>query len=187
MSKTIPILVAVDAERILQDHQPNGYNPVSLKNDGRGYAFLMSCWANVDRYQDINMDRYLTGAQGLQDQQEGGYGLNVKAEAGDIIQWRAVCLSSPFQYRCYIHSFTLVNNWTWKNIAPPKPQIKKATYAAVTPASTTPRRVAPVTAEDYWWESVVVSTDRQPYNMQYAIIDSDGTHRGVFSHDPDIT
>ena len=190
MSKTIPILVVVDAESILRDHKANGYTPVDLKNSGRGYVFLMSDWANVDQYKNIDLDPYMEDPIGVQDQQEGGYSLNLKPDVGDIIRWRAVCLSSPFQHRCYLQSLTLIQGWTdWKFVTPPKPRIERVTYACVGAGagSTAPRRVAPVVADDYWWESVVVGTTRQPYNVQYAIVDSDRSHRGIFSHDPYIT
>jgi hypothetical protein len=182
MSKIIKILVAVDAESILRDHTPNGSQPVPLKNEGKGYAFLMTDWADTDEYQYTSTYSY-AGAI-LQDQEEGGYALNVRAEVDDVIEWRAVTLTSPFHYRCYLSGLQCVGGWY--NVTQPIPKIRSVACATITPGS---KRLDIVNAQvyDYWWESTVKNTNRQAYNVLYNIVDGTGANRGVFTHDPYIT
>lgn len=182
MSKTIKIFVAVDAESILRDHTPNRSQPVPLKNDGKGYAFLLTDWADTDQYQYTSA--YAYGGAILQDQEEGGYALNVRAEVADVIEWRAVALTSPFHYRCYLSGLQYIGGWY--DITQPQPKMKAVTCAAINPG-TKPPSVMTAQVNDYWWESTVTSTNRQAYNLLYTIVDDNGSNRGVFSHDPYIT
>lgn len=180
MPKNISILVVVDAESILRDHTSGGSQPVPLKNAGKGYAFLLSSWADTDQYQGTTTYNEV----GEQDQEEGGYALNLRAEVGDVIMWRAVSMTSPFQYRCYLYGLQFDGGWI--DITAPQPKIKPVTYAAVDPGAKTIGGVTTVQANDYWWESTVQKTDRQPYNLLYAIVDQDGSNRGIYVHDPYI-
>lgn len=183
MSKIIKIFVAIDAEKILQDHKPNGSQPVQLKNDGKGYAFLLTNWADADQYKYTTTYAYY-GAN-LQDQEEGGYALNVKADVNDVIEWRAVSLTSPLHYQCYLSS--LEPSGSWSNISQPAPKSKSVTCARMIPTGVRSVSVNTVQKNDYWWESTVTSTNRQAYNLLYTIVDNNGSNRGIFTHDPYIT
>ena len=178
----IKILVVVDAERILRDHTPNGSQPVPLKNAGKGYAYLLTEWSDTDQYQGTTT--FKSNWVNEQDQEEGGYSLNVRAKAGDIVQWRAASLTSPFQYRCYLKG---LEYGSWVNITAPQSKTKPLTYTIANPGAAISGGVTAVQTNDYWWESTVQSSNRQAYNLLYTIIDNNGSNRGIFSHDPYIS
>ncbi|WP_157664774.1 AidA/PixA family protein [Bordetella genomosp. 9] len=181
MPNIINILAVVDAERVLQDHVPNPSAVVPLKSSGQGYGFLMTEWANTDQYQDANI--FAKVAE--QDQEEGGYALNVKAAAGDIVRWRMISLTSPFQYQCYLCGLDPVGGWL--HITQPQPKSAAPVSAVVAPAPAPATGLAKVQTTDYWWESTVTDNLRQAYNVLFTITDSAGVQRGQFSWDPYIS
>jgi hypothetical protein len=181
MPKVINILAVVDAERVLRDHAPTTSAPTPLKNDGQGYVFMLTEWADTDQYQGTNI--FAKVAE--QDQEEGGYSLNVKAEAGDTVRWRLISLTSPFQYQCYLYGLSPVGGWL--HITEPQPKTSAVTCAAINPAAPTSDTLITVQGHDFWWESQVTDNRRQAYNLLFAITDNASLQRGQFTCDPYIT
>ena len=180
MPKIINILTIIDAERVLQDHPHSLSQPVELKNNGKGYTYMLTEWADTDQYQGL----YYFYKVDEQDQEQGGYTLNVVADPGDILRWRLIALTSPLNYQCYLYNLYGLGGWL--DITPPQPKSIPVTCAIIDPSARTSNSIIPVKKNDFWWESTVTKPHghRQAYNLIFSIADSDGIQIGQFSSDP---
>jgi hypothetical protein len=148
----IDVLIVVDAPRVLQDHGTNKGastgNYVPLKNDGKGYVYMVTTW----------MD-----AQG-----EGTSELDVFAKKGDLIRWRMTSMSGGSQYQCFITHF-LINNGA-QNISAPQAKYARVNVPVLDPKSPKLNNVIPSQADDFYWESTVLnSTAPVTYHIEFCI------------------
>ncbi len=183
---TINVLTVVDTEAVLQDY-PTASNPnlsthIPLKHAGKGYVFSLTEWAATDQEQGSS---YLRTAVIRQDQEEGGYGLNIKAEIGDTIQWRMIALNGPM--RCQAYLTHLVPPQTWHCIKPPVHRSAVVSNATIVASVTGEEQLVSLSTFDFRWETTVESPGSDAYNIMFAIVDSTGANRGQFTIDPYVT
>ncbi|ARP85021.1 AidA/PixA family protein [Bordetella genomosp. 9] len=173
----IDITIVVDPVAIIRDHTiSSNSSPITLKNYGRGYVFAMTYW------NDVNFGTYSGHPDnyGNNDNNEGGYALDIKAEIQDTIRWRMTSLTAGFEYQCFIQSFRYAFGATV--ISTMKPKIE----AVPGPVQNADGSVVAKQVQDYYWETTVVAQGSAGYDVIFSIFDSTGHRVGIFTIDPYI-
>ena len=175
MSKIINVLVMADPIAIIRDHphlSPKSY--IGLRNYGKGYIFAITDWDNADR----------TSAN--QDEHEGGYCLTIDAEVGDIIRWRMTSLTLGYEYQCFLRRFIHTSG---SHIVTAQQHKKDpASFATLDHNSgQSANNVIPESSLDWYWESTVQMKGKEGYDIQFHIVDGNGTDQGGVTIDPRIT
>jgi hypothetical protein len=174
---TIDITIVADPVAIIRDNPVTSPStPVALKNYGKGYVFGVTNW------NDVNFGTYspyYTYNDG-QDNNEGGFALDIKAEIGDTIRWRMVSLTGGFEYQCFIQSFKFTSGVAVISSLGHKTE---TVSCAVQGADGT---VTAQQIQDYYWETTVAAKGSAGYNILISIFDSQANHIGIFTSDPYI-
>jgi hypothetical protein len=182
----INVLTVVDTEAVLQDYptesNPNPSTHIQLRNAGKGYVFSLTEWKATDEEQGGD---YLRKAVIRQDQEEGGYALNIKANLGDSIQWRMISLNSKM--RCQAYLTHLVPAGGWHCIKPPVHTAHPVSSVEIVSSQTATEELVVVSTYDFSWDTTVEAAGSDAYNIMFAIVDSTGANRGQFTIDPYIT
>jgi hypothetical protein len=167
----IDITMVVDALSVVRD------NPVSspsahtmLKNAGKGYFFTLTYW------NDVNAGVMYTD----QDENQGGFCLEIKANMGDTIRWRMTSLSVGFGYQCFIQSFYITSGPPVMAPMQPKAEIVPCAIQAADGS------VSVEQVHDYYWETTITGQGNAGYDVFFSIYDSTGGHIGIFTCDPRI-
>lgn len=169
----IDITFVTDPVAIIRDHPiASNSTPIALKNKGKGYVFGLTYW------NDVNFGTYYPGYVDSQDNNEGGFALDINAAIKDTIRWRMVSLSSGFEYQCFIQSFTLsfgagvMSSWGHK------------ADAVSLPFRNEDGTVIAKQDKDCYWETTVDALGDAGYDIIFSIFDSNGMRVGIFSVDP---
>ena len=171
---TIDITIVADPVAIVRDHTiSSNTSVVPLKNAGKGYVFGLTYW------NDVNCGTYWgPGYNDGQNEDEGGYALDIKAAIKDTIRWRMITLTGGFEYQCFLQAIvpnagsTLVLSTGHKS------------EPVALPVQDAKGNVTSQQVNDYYWESTANANGTEGYNVNFSIFDSNGNRVGIFSVDP---
>lgn len=173
----IDVTIVVDVEATIHDtpNMSSGGYPVPT-TVGKGDLFVLTQW------NDVNFGVCAGGAvAATQDMREGGFDLDIMAEIGDQIRWRATSLSAGYEYQVYIQSFTPVSG----NILLPTAK-QHQTDAVSLPVQDANGNVIAIPGHDPYWETVVTAKGYSAYHVEFTIFDCMGGRVGGFTVDPII-
>lgn len=169
----IDITLVANHEAIIRDKAFSATGYPMLPNGGRGYIFGVTNWNDVN-FGGYDGDYYAD----TQDENEGGFALDVKAEVGDILRWRTTTLAAGFECQYFIQSFIL-NSGT--AILLPKGHTPET---VTLPAQGANGDIASNQIVDFYWYTTVAAKGYSSYNMQFSLFNSDGGRVGGFTVDP---
>ena len=170
----IDITVVADPNAIVRDHTiSSNATVIPLNNAGKGYVFSVTYW------NDVNHGTYWgPGYNDGQDENEGGFGLDIKAEIKDTIHWRMASLTGGFEYQCFLQAIVPVGGTAVMASGGTKSEVVSC---AVQDAQ---GNVIAKQINDYYWESTITAKGTEAYHVQFSIFDSNGSRVGIFSVDP---
>jgi hypothetical protein len=173
----IDITIVADPVAVIRDNPvASTSTAVALKNAGKGYVFGVTPWNDVNSGTYVPYYTYNDG----QDNAEGGFALDIKAEIQDTIRWRMISLTAGFEYQCFIQSFHFTSGAAVISSLGPKTE---AVSCAVQAADGT---VTAKQIQDYYWETAVAAKGSAAYNLLFSIFDSNSNRVGIFTVDPYI-
>ena len=163
--KIIEVLIAVDAQTIIETLGPNSdsNNPVQVTN-----AALI----------------YMITKQGEAVSGNAGNELNIKAETLDVIRWRETSLSLNSDHVPILYKFVQTAG-DQSLIDTPRPLLAKVK----TPLPNMSNPLQPTTQEieSYFWEANVLNPGQVTYHFMFMIADRSGKIVGYYWWDPFIT
>ena len=169
----INVTLIPDVDAILRDHTVNASTTTALANYGKGYVFFVTEW------NDVNFGGYYGVSAYGQEANDGGYQLDIKAEIGDSIRWRATTLTLGFAYQCFIQFF----NFSGTSTLTP---LKHTTESISIPTLNSDGTISPKQSDDYYYETTIKSAGYSSYTVPFSLFGSDGGRVGIFTIDPHI-
>lgn len=170
----IDITIVADPSAIIRDNPVASTSiAVPLKSYGRGYVFDVTYW------NDVNCGTYGNGVyHDGQDNNEGGYAMDIKANVGDTIRWRMISMSLGFEYQCFIQSFLF--SFGSNIMSAPTRKVEAVPFVSQDASGV----ITAKQINDYYWESTISATGQAGYNVNLSIFDSNSNRVGIFSVDP---
>lgn len=170
----IDITIVADPEAIIRDNPVASTSTVvPLKNFGRGYVFDVTYW------NDVNCGTYGNGVyRDGQDNNEGGYAMDINANVGDTIRWRMTSLPLGFEYQCFIQSFAF--SFGSNILSAPSRKVEVVPFVCQDENGV----IKSNQINDYYLESTVSAKGQAGYNVILSIFDSNSNRVGIFSVDP---
>jgi hypothetical protein len=170
---TIDITLIANHEAIIRDKAFSATGYPMLPNGGRGYILGITNW------NDVNFGGYDGGYYAdTQDENEGGFALDVNAEVDDVLRWRTTTLTAGFGCQFFIQSFILNSGAA---ILAPKGHIPESVSL---PVRGSDGNIAAKQILDFYWFTTVAAKGYSSYNVQFALFGSDGGRIGGFTVDP---
>lgn len=170
--KVINVTLFADIAGILNHYHPSGSQTIVLEGFQQ-YVFFLTDWS------DVNFGAtYGARTQG-EIADEGGYYLDVKAEAGDYLRFRAAGLTLGFEYRCFIHPFAFSAPTV---VSDAKPVVCSNALAVQADDG----QIVATQVDDYYMEAQVKGPGHVTYTITFSVFDSTGTRIAILSLDPEI-
>lgn len=157
----LDITIVVDPIAIIRDY-PGSSNSTNISLTKRGYFFGLTNW------NDVNCGTYYGGYADGQDNGEGGYVLDVKAEVNDIIRWRITSLTGGFEYQCFIQSFVFLCGASVMSPVGHKNELVSYPFRDAKGIVTAKQ------VNDYYWETTVAAPGTAGYHIIFFMFDSNG-------------
>ena len=161
MASTIDILVAFDAQGIVEAYGGNNNSGAPVQIDSSKYIFMVT-----------NQQSVMSG--------EGGSELRIHAQTEDTIRWREVTPGPDFESILYEFKATQGDGL----ISDPQPLLSTVTVPLPNPK--VPTQPNTQTIKDYFWNSVVQDQGDVTYHFSFMIVDRGGDVRGYYWWDPFI-
>ena len=172
--KVINVTMFADIGGILSDksYSISGSQVTVLENFQK-YIFFLTDWSDVNFGASYGVRALGEVAD------EGGYYLDVKADAGDYLRFRVAGLTLGFEHRCFIHPFTFSAPTV---VSDAKPVANSSSIAVQLEDG----KIVAKTVDDFYMEAQVKAAGHVTYKITFSVFDSTGTRIGILSLDPEI-
>lgn len=162
MSNIINVLIAVDAETILErfgkNTDPN--RPTAITNSNLIYM--------------TTRQNQLGSSPGSE--------LTINASPGDVIRWRETTLSENSEYTGILYRFNALSGGDL--ISQPQPLLM--TRSEPLPNAKDPLNPTTQNIKSYFWNCTVLETGSVTYNFSFMILNAKGEKQGYYYWDPFI-
>ncbi|MFD1971620.1 AidA/PixA family protein [Trinickia caryophylli] len=162
------MLIVVDALNIVRNFPRNnggrGQNPYVSLGEASSLNYLYMLAPRVDVISD-----------------EGDAGIDIRAKAGDIIRWRMTTMSEGTGFSCFMTHFVFTSD-PYNSLTPPEQKYRTVTTLQIDKNAPMLKGVAPITRDDFYWESTVKNAGRVVYHGEFLLFapsdDCDGGGTG---------
>ncbi|MGN6082379.1 AidA/PixA family protein [Trinickia sp.] len=176
MPKIIDALVAIDPVAVMRDHgNPDGYVP--LKNDGLGYVFAVTSFADIAQSTDASE----VCAQQAHDHQEeeGGDDVKLVITVGDVARFRSTPLGWRSDYQCFIDQ--IVADSSPHCMTQPNDVCRSVSSTDMNPAVPPFTQYLRISEADYYHEATMLRTGTVNLTLNFSIYDHTAHRLGGYS------
>ena len=176
MPKIIDALVAIDPVAVMRDHgNADGYVP--LKNDGLGYVFAVTSFADIAQRTDASE----VSAQQAHDHQEeeGGGDVKIVIAVGDVARFRSTPLRWRGDYQCLIDR--IVADSSPNCVTQPMDVCRFISATDMNPAVPPFTQYLCHSETDYYHEATMLRTGTVKFTFNFSIYDQTAHRFGGYS------
>lgn len=170
--KIINVTMFADVTGLLANYALSGSSTTVIEGFDK-YIYFLTDWSDVNFGASYGVRAYGERVD------EGGSFLDVKADAGDLLRFRAAGLSLGFEYQCFIHPFKFG-----------APAIVSDAQPVATSKSLAVRmldgKIVADQVEDYYLEAQVKGPGHVSYRVTFSVFDSNAVRVAILTLDPNI-